>query len=52
MCAFVEFYHVVFQVVGRSTVLQNDQAVTLDLGDVVLVDSTRPVTYVNDAYAQ
>ena len=42
----------VFQVVGRSTVLQNDQAVTLDLGDVVLVDSTRPVTYVNDAYAQ
>ena len=48
----VEFYHAVFQVVGRSTVLQNDQAVTLDVGDVALVDSTRPVTYVNDAYAQ
>jgi AraC family transcriptional regulator, positive regulator of tynA and feaB len=48
----VEFYHAVFQVVGRSTVLQNDQAVTLDVGDVALVDSTRPATYVNDAYAQ
>jgi AraC family transcriptional activator of tynA and feaB len=48
----VEFYHAVFQVVGSSTVLQNDQAVTLDVGDVALVDSTRPATYVNDAYAQ
>ena len=48
----VEFYHPVFQVAGRSTVLQNDQAVTLDVGDVVLVDSTRPATYVNDANAQ
>lgn len=48
----VEFYHAVFLVVGRSTVLQNDQAVTLDIGDIALVDSTRPVTYVNDAYAQ
>ncbi len=48
----VEFYHAVFQVVGRSTVLQNGQETTLDVGDVVLVDSTRPVTYVNDAYSQ
>jgi AraC family transcriptional activator of tynA and feaB len=48
----VEFYHAVFQVVGRSTVLQNDQAATLDVGDVALVDSTRPVTCANDAYAQ
>lgn len=48
----VEFYHPIFQVVGRSTILQNDQAVTLDVGDVALVDSTRPVTIVNDAYAQ
>jgi hypothetical protein len=36
----VEFYHAVFQVVGRSTVLQNDQAVTLDGGDVA--SSIRP----------
>jgi hypothetical protein len=48
----VELYHAVFQVVGSSTVLQNDQAVILDPGDVALIDSTRPVTYVNDAYAQ
>ena len=48
----VEFYHAVFQVVGRKTVLQNDHAVTLDVGDVALVDSTRPVTFVNDGYAQ
>jgi AraC-like DNA-binding protein len=48
----VEFYHAVFQVFGRSTVLQNDQAGILDVGDVVLVDSTRPVTFVNNAYAQ
>jgi AraC family transcriptional activator of tynA and feaB len=41
----VGIYHAVFQVVGRSTVLQNDQAVTLDVGDVALVDSSRPVTY-------
>ena len=34
----VEFYHAVFLVVGRSTVLQNDQAVTLDVGDVALVE--------------
>jgi hypothetical protein len=43
----VELYHAVFQVFGRSTVLQNDQAVTLDVGDVALVDSTRPLAFVN-----
>jgi AraC-like DNA-binding protein len=48
----VEFYHAVFQTIGRSTVIQNDQAVTLEVGDVVLVDSTRPMTYLNDGYAQ
>ena len=34
----VEFYHAVFLVVGRSTVLQNDQVLTLDVGDVALVE--------------
>jgi AraC family transcriptional regulator, positive regulator of tynA and feaB len=48
----VEAYHIVLQVVGQSTILQNDQEVTLDVGDVALVDSTRPMTYLNDAYAQ
>jgi AraC family transcriptional regulator, positive regulator of tynA and feaB len=48
----VEFYHAVFQVAGLSTVLQKGQETTLDVGDVVLVDSTRPLTYVNDVYSQ
>ena len=48
----VEAYHIVLQVVGQSTILQNDQEVTLDVGDVALVDSTRAMTYVNDGYAQ
>jgi AraC family transcriptional regulator, positive regulator of tynA and feaB len=48
----VEFYHAVFQVAGVSTVLQNGQETTLEVGDVVLVDSTRPVTYVNEEYSQ
>jgi AraC family transcriptional regulator, positive regulator of tynA and feaB len=48
----VEFYHAVFQVAGVSTVLQNGQETTLNVGDVVLVDSTRPLTYVNDVYSQ
>ena len=47
----IEFYYAVFQVVGHSTVFQNDQAVTLDVGDVALLDSTRPCAHVNDAYA-
>jgi hypothetical protein len=45
----IEFYYAVFQVVGHSTVFQNDQAVTLDVGDVALLDSTRPCADVNDA---
>jgi AraC-like DNA-binding protein len=48
----VEFYHAVFQTIGRSTIIQNDQAITIDVGDVVFVDSTKPMTYINDGYAQ
>ena len=48
----VKFYHAVFQVVGRSTILQNDEKVTPDVGDIALVDSTKPVTFLNDAPAQ
>ena len=48
----IEFYHAIFQVVGRSMILQNDEKVRLDLGDVALVDSTRPVTFLNDGPAQ
>jgi AraC family transcriptional regulator, positive regulator of tynA and feaB len=48
----VEDYYIVFQVVGRSTIMQNDHVVTLNVGGVAFIDSTRPVTYVNDAYAR
>jgi AraC family transcriptional activator of tynA and feaB len=42
----------IFQVAGRSTVIQNDQAVALAVGDVAFVESARPVTYVNDGHEQ
>ena len=48
----VELFHAVFQVAGHSAILQNDQTVTLDVGGVALVDSTRPLTFVTGAYAQ
>jgi AraC family transcriptional regulator, positive regulator of tynA and feaB len=48
----VEDYFIVLQVVGQSTILRNDQVVTLDVGDAALIDSTRPVTYVNEAHAR
>jgi AraC family transcriptional regulator, positive regulator of tynA and feaB len=44
----VDHWYAVFQIGGRSTIIQNDRAVLLTAGDVALVDSARPVTYVND----
>jgi len=43
----VDHCYAVFQVGGRSTIIQNDQAVELAVGDVAFIDSARPVTYVN-----
>jgi AraC-like DNA-binding protein len=43
----VDHYYAVFQIAGRSTILQNDRAATLSVGDVTLIDSARPVTYLN-----
>jgi AraC family transcriptional activator of tynA and feaB len=40
--AGAEIYNAVFQVTGRSVVSQNDQAVALDMGDVAIVDASRP----------
>jgi AraC family transcriptional activator of tynA and feaB len=40
-----EHYYAVIQLSGRSTVIQNEQVAELGRGDVALVDSTRPVTY-------
>jgi AraC family transcriptional activator of tynA and feaB len=42
----MEHYYVVFQLDGRSTMTQNDHITELAVGDVALVDSTRPVAYV------
>jgi hypothetical protein len=44
----MEHFYAVFKVTGRSTIIQNDQAVNLGVGDATLIDSARPVTYVND----
>jgi AraC family transcriptional activator of tynA and feaB len=39
-----DWYQAVFQVAGRSATTQNNQAVQLAAGDVVLFDAARPVT--------
>jgi AraC-like DNA-binding protein len=39
-------------IVGRPTVTHNDQAARLSVGDVVLVDATRPATFSIDGEAQ
>jgi hypothetical protein len=41
----MDFYYAAFQFGGHSAMTQNDHVVELDVGDVVLVDSTRPMTY-------
>jgi AraC family transcriptional regulator, positive regulator of tynA and feaB len=45
----VDHYYAVFQVAGGSTVIQNDQAVKLAVGDAALVDSARPITYASES---
>ena len=42
----MEYYYVVAQLTGGSTIIQNDRVVNVAAGDVVLLDSTRPVTLV------
>jgi len=44
----MEHYCAIFQMAGQSTVVQNDHAVELAVGDVALVDAARPVTYVSE----
>ena len=43
----VDHCFAVFQVAGRSTIIQDDQAVALAVGDVAFIDSVRPATYLN-----
>src|SRR5260370_12723008 len=42
----VDFYCVLFQLVGRSLSTQNGQTIQLAEGDVALLDKTRPTSYV------
>jgi AraC-like DNA-binding protein len=44
----MEHYYALFQIAGKSAMTQNDRAVQLAAGDVVLVDAARPVTYFAD----
>jgi AraC family transcriptional regulator, positive regulator of tynA and feaB len=44
----VDHCYAVFQVAGHSTMIQKDRPVQLAVGDVALVDSARPVTYVSE----
>jgi AraC family transcriptional regulator, positive regulator of tynA and feaB len=49
----VDHYYAVFQIAGSSTVIQDDRPVQLAAGDIALVDSARPVTYViEERYGQ
>ena len=43
-----DHYGAVFQLAGRSTVIHNDRITELAVGDIALVDSTLPVTYVSE----
>jgi AraC family transcriptional activator of tynA and feaB len=44
----VDHYYALVQVSGRSVLVQDDDAVKLDVGDVALVDSLRATTYTCD----
>jgi AraC-like DNA-binding protein len=49
----MEHYYVLIQVSGKSAMVQNDRALRIAAGDVLLVDAARPVTYFgNDASAR
>jgi AraC family transcriptional activator of tynA and feaB len=44
----LDHYEAVFQVAGHSTIYQNDQCARLAVGEVALVDRSRPMTCVSD----
>jgi AraC family transcriptional regulator, positive regulator of tynA and feaB len=43
-----DHYGAIFQLAGRSTLIQNDRVTELTVGDVALVDATQPVTYITE----
>lgn len=45
----MEYYFVTVQDAGESTIIHNDQVVNIAAGDVLLLDSTKPVTFISPA---
>ena len=45
----MEYYYAVVQLTGGSKIIQDDRVVNVAAGDVVLLNSTRPVTFVPEA---
>ena len=45
----MEYYYVTVQDTGESIIIHNDRVVNIAAGDVVLLDSTRPVTFISPA---
>jgi AraC family transcriptional activator of tynA and feaB len=45
----MEYYYAVVQLTGGSKIMQDDRVVDFAAGDVILLDSTRPVTFVPEA---
>jgi AraC family transcriptional activator of tynA and feaB len=45
----MNYYYVTFHNKGESTIIHDDRVVNVTAGDVVLLDSTRPVTFVTAA---
>jgi AraC family transcriptional regulator, positive regulator of tynA and feaB len=45
----MEYYYAVVQLTGGSTIIQDDRVVNFAAGNVVLLDSTKPVTFVPEA---
>jgi AraC family transcriptional activator of tynA and feaB len=48
----VDCYYAIFQVAGRSTIVQGDHAATLTVGEVAFIDSASPLTFHNGGHAQ
>jgi AraC family transcriptional activator of tynA and feaB len=45
----MDYYYVTVQDIGESIIIHNDRVVNITAGDVVLLDSTRPVTFISPA---
>jgi len=43
-----DHFYAVFHIAGRSRIIQNDRMVELAVGDVLLLDAARPITYLTE----